>query len=70
MLPLHSLSAVATSVAQAWLICLQGQAYWQQERQVCAELAHLQPGHPMNLSLADVLSTHELKSFDYRVRLP
>lgn len=35
---------------------------------MCAELACLQPGHDMNLTLADVLATHELKSFDYRVR--
>lgn len=48
--------------------CLQGQRYWQQERRVCTELAHLQPGHPVTLTLADVLQTHELKSFDYRVR--
>lgn len=36
---------------------------------MCAELARLQPGHPVNLTLADILGTHELKSFDYRVRL-
>lgn len=34
---------------------------------MCAELAHMQPGHPVTLTLADVLQTHELKSFDYRV---
>lgn len=45
----------------------QGQQYWQQERRVCAELAQLRPGHAVNLTLADVLATHELKSFDYRV---
>jgi hypothetical protein len=36
---------------------------------VCAELSQLQPGHPLNLTLADILATHELKSFDYRVSL-
>jgi hypothetical protein len=36
---------------------------------VCAELSQLQPGHPLNLTLADILATHELKSFDYRVGL-
>lgn len=46
---------------------LQGQQYWQQERRVCRELAQLRPGHPTQLSLSDVLLTHELKSFDYRV---
>lgn len=44
-----------------------GQQYWQQERRVCRELAQLKPGHPTRLSLSDVLLTHELKSFDYRV---
>jgi hypothetical protein len=63
-----ALFAVAASLAQARLLWSQGQAYWQQERHICAELASLQPGHPVNLSLADVLATHELKSFDYRVR--
>lgn len=62
-----ALFAVAASLTQARRLWSQGQAYWQQERHICAELASLQPGHPVNLSLADVLATHELKSFDYRV---
>jgi hypothetical protein len=48
--------------------CMQGQCYWREERRVCQELAQLQPGHQVNLSIADILATHELKSFDYRVR--
>jgi hypothetical protein len=44
-----------------------GQRYWAQERRLCAEFAHLRPGHAQALGLADVLAAHEAKSFDYRV---
>lgn len=45
----------------------QGQQYWQQERRICGQLAHTRPGQAVQLTLADILSAHEAKSFDYRV---
>eukprot|EP00775_Hariotina_reticulata_P003202 gene3202-3479_t len=44
-----------------------GQQYWQQERHICSYLAHTRPGQDVHLTLADILSAHEAKSFDYRV---
>ncbi|KAF8063085.1 smkA [Scenedesmus sp. PABB004] len=44
-----------------------GQRYWAAEQRLCGALARTAPGAAPSLSLDDVLSTHEAKSFDYRV---